>query len=369
MNVRWQYIPWLIAVAVFLVCVGNAYDRETGFTGLIHFGGPFADRVVPEVKDMHVVVYEDNYGYDGQFYAQLATDPLLRKADTVAAMDNPSYRGRRVFISALAHGLAFGDAEWSIHVYSLINVLFWLGLAVLLAFMIRDVSLAGFVRWVGCLFSLGVVTSVVLGLLELPALFLSLLALLLFEKGKPAGAGIALSASILSKETFLLSGLALVSREKPWRGAIVLAASLVPLALWLVYLWAIQLPQNTGNSGNFQMPFTGLWFEVSSTIDYIREGKIHNLLALFALLYQAGYLLLHPQRNSLIWRFSIPYMVLAAFLGVAVWESDPGAAYRVLVPVAIAFNLLLRPGGLFMLHWIAGNLSLVISIKYLLRLG
>jgi hypothetical protein len=315
------------------------------------------------------VVYEDNYGYDGQFYAQLATDPLLRDADTVAAMDNPSYRGRRVLVSALAHLLALGNPVWSIHVYSLINVLFWLILAGLLAYWIRDLSLTSFLRWLGCVFSLGVVTSVVLGLLELPALCFSLLALLAFERGRVTGAGFALSASILSKETFLLSGLALLSRDKPWKGGLVFGLSLVPLAAWLLYLWTIQLPQNTGNSGNFQWPLTGLWFELSSTIDYMREGKIHNLLALFALLYQAGYLVLHPQAGSLVWRFSIPYMVLAAFLGVAVWESDPGAAYRVLVPIAIAFNLLLRPGGWFYLHWIAGNLSLIISIKYLLRLG
>jgi hypothetical protein len=368
-KLSWRYLPWVLAIVFFLICVGRAYDHETVFTGLIYFGGNFAESVVPAVQEMDVVVREGNYGYDGQFYAQLASDPLLLNADTITAMDNPSYRARRILVSALSHLMALGNPQWSIHAYSLINVAFWLGLAAFLAVWIRESSIQATLRWIGCIFSLGVVTSVTHGLLELPALFFSLLALFAYSRGTAASAGLALSASVLSKETFLLTGLAFVTREKPVKGGLVFILSLIPFAIWLLYLWIIQLPQNTGNSGNFQAPFSGLWFEATSTLEYLQEGKIHNLLAFAALLYQCGYLIARPRPDSLLWRSSVPYMVLAVFLGVAVWESEPGAAYRVLVPVAVVFNLLLRPGRWFPFHWMIGNASLIISIKYLLRMG
>src|SRR5574337_2137917 len=35
------------------------------------------------------------YGYDGQFYAELAADPLLRRPETAGAVDHAFYRATR----------------------------------------------------------------------------------------------------------------------------------------------------------------------------------------------------------------------------------------------------------------------------------
>ena len=71
----------------FSLGVGQLYRPATGFTTLILFGGQFEGNALPAVRAVphHI---EAGAGYDGQFYAQLALDPLLRSEAITTAIDN-----------------------------------------------------------------------------------------------------------------------------------------------------------------------------------------------------------------------------------------------------------------------------------------
>ena len=73
--IRWAYAG---AVVVFLAAIAQYYHRNTGFTELIGFGDQFEKIRLPAVYDAPHYVHYQSPGYDGQFYAQLAVEPLLR---------------------------------------------------------------------------------------------------------------------------------------------------------------------------------------------------------------------------------------------------------------------------------------------------
>jgi hypothetical protein len=56
-------------------------------------------------------------GYDGQWYATLATDPLLRLPDTANALDAPSYRATHILVSLLGWALAVGKPAAALVTY------------------------------------------------------------------------------------------------------------------------------------------------------------------------------------------------------------------------------------------------------------
>ena len=63
--------------------------------------------MLPSVRDVPRRVYVDSMGYDGQFYAQLAVDPLLQSPGIENALDAPAYRARRILLSWTAYVFGF----------------------------------------------------------------------------------------------------------------------------------------------------------------------------------------------------------------------------------------------------------------------
>src|SRR5262245_6473457 len=78
-------------VIAFLVYIASYYEPGLGFTRLIVFGDKFAPVALPEVQATpHYVSH--GWGYDGQWYAQLAARPNPWDPELQRALDNPWYR-------------------------------------------------------------------------------------------------------------------------------------------------------------------------------------------------------------------------------------------------------------------------------------
>ena len=107
--IRWAYVA---AVVVFLASLVQYYQRNTGFTTLISFGDQFENTRLPAVVDVPHFVHSRSPGYDGQCYAQLAVEPLLRNRRLDRALDSPSYRARRILFSWTAYALGLGRPAW-----------------------------------------------------------------------------------------------------------------------------------------------------------------------------------------------------------------------------------------------------------------
>jgi hypothetical protein len=119
-----------------------------------------------------------------------------------------------------------------------------------------------------------------------------------------------------------------------------------------------------GGLRNFDVPFAAIAAKVRELHGvWSRHGfdgtVRRGLWAVVSLALQAGFLLLRPRPRDAVWRVGAAFALLWCFLGEAVWEGGLSAAPRVLLPLTLAFNLLV-PGtraGLILL--VAGNLTVL----------
>lgn len=360
-------IPWLACV-IFSLLVAAKFDLSTGFISLLRFGERWQEQRLPAVTAIAPATVANSAGYDGQFYAQLALDPTLRDPLLERALDAPSYRARRILAPALAHIAGLGRPFWILQAYSLLNVICWFALGRLLWRQLNPVDARAAARWLACMFSMGVLESVRQSLVDLPALLCLLLAVRAHERSLPR-ASVWLALGHLTKETNLLGTLALGAHRSRWRARSVgwLALTLVPLALWLGYVHT-RFPGAASQSGagNFTWPFLGMLNQMVQSGREVWQSHhdsrhLMTLVAIPSLLLQLGVLCLHRRPDEAWWRIGVSYGVLLLFLGSWVW-SGYWAAMRAVLPMTIAFNLLLPASRAFWPLWLAGNLTALHAI-------
>ena len=363
-------LPHLVLTAMFIWCVAGFYDPATGFTSFVQFGQEFGSRALPVLSDVPHAT-EPGWGYDGQFYAQLALDPLLRSEALRVALDSPEYRGRRILFPAMAWLLGLGRPGLVLQAFSLLNVASWIVLAWLLLRWLPAGSGRTLAAWAACLFSPGLLASVHSALPDGPSVVLLVVGLIAVERHRPWLAGLVLGVSGLGRETNLLGGTMLLPsrwhREDLARLAGRAIVMLLPLGLWIAYLKTRGLPSDMSGARNLGWPLTAYVEKWMSTIGALRQGADHyvwfSLLSGVALTAQAVVLAANRNWSSPWWRLGAAYALFGLVLGPAVWEGHPGAAARVLLPMTIAFNVLLPGSRLFWPLWILGNLSLVHGLE------
>jgi hypothetical protein len=358
---------WL-AVAAFAGLVGRFWHPCYGFTKFLMIGEDAARTGIHELRDYPIYVYRGETGYDGHYYAQIAFHPGLDAPDIARGIDNLTYRARRILGSTLAWALAGGVPARIANAYAALNLGVWLVLAGLLWRLLAVSDWRSWLAWAGLLFSAGALHSVRLALPDLLGTTLLAAMMLLAERRRPGGALGTLALAGLARETTLAAVVALW--RGPWRaprawlrncGCAALVA--LPLALWLAYVHTKAGPLDSGAS-NFFWPVFG-WMEkgVASVYDlfcvpdYFRWLGVTTLLAFAGLTVQAMYFLGRPDREDAWWRFGAVYVAMMFGLGTSVWEGQPGAAARVLLPLGLAFavQVVRRRAGLAWL--LAGNLA------------
>ena len=142
-----------------------------------------------------------------------------------------------------------------------------------------------------------------------------------------------------------------------------------PLLGWLVYLDFLELSPSAGGR-NFAWPLSAYIQKWISTVADLRIGgwSSHaplSLWALIALTTQALALALRRDGQNAWWRLGIAYAGLLLVLGPAVWEGHPGAETRVLLPLTVAFNILLPRGRAFWPLLVLGNLTVIAGLEIL----
>lgn len=350
---------WLTA-ALFVLLVATKFDARTGFSSLIRFGADRVETRLPQLTDIPVVTIPNSSGYDGQFYAQLALAPALTDPALTAALDAPAYRARRILLPATAYALGFGQPVWILQAYALLNVACWAAFAFLLRREIGPPSPQAFARWFACVFSLGVLDSVRQSLVDLPALLLLLLAV---RSARQPARGVWAALGHLAKETNLLASCALAAAPASRaRHLVWLPLTVLPLTVWLAYV-AYRLPPGESGWGNFTWPLLGAFDQLALSLAQLAAGNTDSrhlfaLLAIPGLFLQAAVLLLHRSPVAAWWRIGIAYAALLLFLGPWVW-SGYWAACRAVLPLTLAFNLLLPANRAFWPLLVVGNLSLL----------
>jgi hypothetical protein len=378
---RAKALRWLacgFAVVLFVWSMAFFYLPGQGFTYLIQFGSMEHGRYLPEVKSVHHYEMPDSPGYDSQWYSQIAVHPQLKDPVLRKAVDSLPYRARRILFLWTAWALGAGRPWWVLNIYAVQNIACWFMLAALLLRWFPPVNWGNCLRWMATLFSFGLIFSVHGALLDGPSLLLVAIGMALVETDRQWLGAAVLGLSGLGKDTSVLCGSALrpADPRKPrtWGPWIARCALVVlPLAAWMLYL---RLHLGRGDDigpRNFAFPFRGLMDKVQETVSSIIAERHYpfatvtkfDAAVLVGLLAQFFFFAFRIRWRDPWWRIGAAYAVLMMFLGDAVWESYPSAAARVLLPMALAFNISVPRKRAWVLLLILGNLGIFASANLL----
>lgn len=293
------------------LCLGARFDHPPALAG--------APRTSP-------------WGYDGQFYAILATDPLMLDSSTARALDTPGYRGRRILLPFAAWVLVLGHPQSAPFVYLLLCWIIGLaGVGLLAHWLHRD----GASPWLALLYAAsgGLVVSFVRGTPDAATTAMILAGLWVARSQRLGGATGAFAAAALTRETAVLAafaqGLVDVRARRWWRGAVVAGVPLVTIAAWTGWL-ALRFGLGSGGGlRNFTVPFAA----ASGRVQLLVTGQLTavetlGLLAVLASVLAAAVLIARGERNAATLALGA-FSALAVVLGPAVWE-EVYASLRVL---------------------------------------
>lgn len=362
---------YLACVVLFLWCVAQFYHRDTGFSSLISIGDEFAATQVTALQRTPHYVYESSPGYDGAYYVQLALYPTLDNPELNKAIDNLPYRAKRILFCWTAWALGLGQPAWIVQAHALINVLCWLALAWTLLRWFPPTTWENFLRWVAIMFSHGVIMSVRHSLVDGPSLLVVALALRWLEENRARAGGVMLALAGLGKETSLLasSGVDFDWRAPRTWGKTALTVILValPLLAWMGYVrWKFG-PADDPGMGNFTWPLAGYVEKWRATWSeaFTRDSSALNwatLAVVVAIGAQAAFFLVRWRPAERWWRVGGAFALMMLFLSTPVWEGYPGASTRVLLPMTLAFNVLVPRGVRWLPLLLIGNLTVAASV-------
>ena len=368
-------VAYLALLALFVTSITKLHEPEAGMTVLIRFGGQFEDRVLPSVRAVPRHVEENSAGYDGQFYAQLAVDPFLRDPALGDALDAPAYRARRIFFSWTAFLLGLGQPRWVLQAYATQYVVLWLLLAWVLCRWFPPRDLQSLCLWFGCMFSHGVVISVIAAVPDGASMLLLALSVLAIERGRARRAAGLVGLAGLAKDINLLWSAVLIVpdglKRYGWRDLCLWGLMVAgPLSLWMLYVAASLDFEDLGGGRNFAPPLAGYLENWSLTLAALGDEGWDSyarlsLYAMIGLTTQGAVLLAVRDWRNPWWRAGVGSVVLMTVLGPAVWEGYPGAVTRVLLPMTFAFNAVLPKNRWFWPLFVLGNLSILPGLEVL----
>jgi hypothetical protein len=357
--------------ALFLVAVAEFHDRERGFTSLLSIGDILGETKVTALRGVPHHVYEGSAGYDGAYYVQLALNPALDNPELLRAIDNLPYRARRILTSWSAWLLGAGRPAWVVQAYALLNVGCWLALGWVLLRWFPPDNWGNVLRWGAVMFSHGLCMSVRHSLVDGPALLLVALAVRWLEDGRGIAGGAALALSGLAKETSLLAaaGLRFDPRSPRTWSAVAGRVALValPLFAWMAYVRLRFGPAEDPGIGNFTYPFSGYVEKLGSAL---RDATATDatplawatLATVLALAVQWAFFAFRPRPDDRWWRIGAAFAAMMVFLSTPVWEGFPGASTRVLLPMTLAFNILVPRGRRWLPVLLVGNLTVAAAV-------
>lgn len=383
---RWAFVLVGLAAFAFLLRVyAGIWTPETGITPFLRVGQEFDQRglevfrATPKYIDPFPA---HRWGFDGQLYAQMSLDPLLRDPQLHVALDNPPYRAQRILLSWLSWLVGAGKPFWVLNAYAAMNLIFWIPFAWLSGRLFAPHGWSGLAGYAAVLLTCGVIESMQASLTDLPSFTLILAALMV---GGTSGAGI-LALAALTRSTSLIGFVGLAEIRWPWRDALrkniiwgLMAAG--PLALWVLYvLWVFRGREVGFDGGNLTMPFRGMMeklgeFSVTATHGTIRWHRwwmelyksydLHALLTIIAVLVQSIFVVLHRDWRSPLWRWGAIVVVYFWCISFLSWESH-FTITRHALPITLVFNLILaaRPSRAWLIWFLAGNCFVPFGIRY-----
>ncbi len=197
-------------------------------------------------------------GYDGQFYYQIARDPL----HAAPYLDKPAYRYQRIVYPLLVAALSLGQVRLIPYMLLLVNLVSIVLGTILVAYLLAKENLN---PWYSLAYGLyfGLAASFLFDLTEPLTYFLICLGLFLLFQKRLTAAAVIWGLAVLSRETaalFPLGYIALYLYQKRWQDVYrFFVLSIVPAIIWYI-LVGLYFHKN-GLSPAFEwLPFQGLFY-------------------------------------------------------------------------------------------------------------
>ncbi len=272
----------------------------------------------PYIAPSKGVLAEGEVGYDGQLFLAIAMDPLLTNPHTVASLDNPRYRYRRILFPALGYLLSLGHRPLVPFALVLLNACCLLALVAVIGRMLKS-SLQPV--W-GAVFVLGIPgywCSLLLTTSDLLAAVLLALSLSLYMGNRYKALALCYGLAALTHETMLVVvgslAIPLLARRQ-WRDAAMVLSGCIPALLWNAFvLW--HLPFDGSTSGvveNFALPCAGIVDKLRAALSGPVSVKWLFDTSSFALLCATFcFLVVSPRVDRRLQATLLP--CLAAYLG------------------------------------------------------
>jgi hypothetical protein len=370
-----------LACLVPTVYVLRQYDAETQFTKLILFGQHFMQRALPQVRALRPA-NETRFGYDGQFYAQLALDPLLKDPRLGPALDSAPYRSRKILLPAVAYLLGLGKPVWVLSAYALLNLVFWFLLLFGMVRWLRVETPRGLLCVFATLFSTGALFSLERSLSDLPAATFGFFAAALTG----AAASTAIALSLLTRDTsalfFARDAWPLpTTRATAAKLALRTTLALAPVVLWRLYVARVFGDMPTLGVGFLGAPFGGAWAYLSAGVRDLRatpfsltfahpsqwEARLFVVLGGVSVAVQGLSLLVWRKPDCAYWRIGAAVALAMVFFSAHIYE-EYAVLCRVALSLTLAFNigLMQRRGGAFVFAFVAGNLGTLWELRNVL---
>ncbi|MEB3228650.1 MAG: hypothetical protein VKJ27_09720 [Synechocystis sp.] len=318
-------IAFLVAIAVFGYLYWFKFDGQ--ITGFFRIGSELA--LSPYLDPEQTLIYPGELGYDGQQFLSIALDPGLTNPDSVAALDHPAYRYRRIFYPLLGYCLGLGNAAWIPWALVLMNVTA-IAIGTGLIGLLLPPTVSPF-NALGVLAIPGVWMVLSLSTADLLASVWGLGAILCWQKHRIGGMALCLGGGLLTRETLLVIGVALVLsqyRRRQWSAIAAVGVSLVPLISWLGVIRWRQLPGGSG-SGNFGWPLVGIGEKFQALVSNgvtgsnLYEAYLWALLTigLGLLLWTRGRGIFAPRREIEVTKEGLTGLTIsyASWLYVGLW--------------------------------------------------
>ncbi len=216
----------------------------------------------PYVTPSQGVLAEGEVGYDGQLFLSIALDPSLANPQTVASLDNPRYRYRRILFPGLGYLLSLGHHRVIPFALVLINIACLVALVVVIGRILKARQ-----QPVWCaLFVLGIPglwCSLLLTTSDLLAALLLALSLAAYMSKRYKVLALCYGLAALTHETMLvvIGSLAIpLLARRQWRDAVTLLTGCIPALVWNVFV-LLHIPSDGSSSGiveNFAFPGSGI---------------------------------------------------------------------------------------------------------------
>jgi hypothetical protein len=325
--VRGPLAAWFLAGCGLVLATQGVHLAEHDFspTILLQVGAPSPARARLE-RELGPVTLAAGQGHDGKYFYLVARNPWFWAADPelLEGLQDPAYRYGRPLYPLLA-GLG-GVLSPRATLAGLVAVQVLAGglFAAALVLLARQNGLPALAVLLGlgtpCLYSSAVsLTS------DLLALTLSLFGVLLWQRGRLGWCVVLFAASVLAKEYYALTPLALAAssfRERPRAALAVAVLPLVPLALWRLAVASVLGLGHGG--GNFAWPGEGILDVAASW-----ANPAAGLLAVLVVVVSLG-AVARPGRPLPRWQ-CLAWGVLGLCTSHLVW-FDPADILRVISP-------------------------------------